>query len=492
MPVAATTDPTHTQSPTSRPQRRLLTAGPDQLITAAPKRGVCSPISASRVSTMSAEPVRLTSPTTVTVADKAKNPKPDNLAGQLDEELSQAASATKPGLTPRPAAVVREGRIEDQISGPAGTISSLTSTWTNDLHTLATSSTHPRNPAPVDCQPHHFLDPLEPVMGVPGLRQTARLLVAAAVVVAITLAGVVPASAAPPQARAWAQLQRDLDGAVEQAAAAGVTMSVTVVGLANRYGCQTLRAGADERLKAASVIKLAILAQLMNRVDKGTLSLDTVVTIPAGSSNIVGGSGTLRNRQFPLDISIRELMELMVQVSDNTATNVLIDVAGGFDAVNAYIRGLGFNDLYLGRKMIHPAVPPLQENYITASEVTRLLVMIWNGEILSRESSDHIISLMKGQLVNTKYGAVIPREHLANKTGELDDVSHDSGYITLPGREVALTTTTAFTGIPRSEADKFVQQTATIVYEFTKQELPGDQGKRPAHSYTTGKPSCER
>jgi beta-lactamase class A len=111
------------------------------------------------------------------------------------------------------------------------------------------------------------------------------------------------------------------------------------------------------------------------------------------------------------------------------------------------------------------------------------------ARVLSRKSSDHIISLMKGQLVNTKYGAVIPREHLANKTGELADVSHDSGYITLPGREVALTTTTAFTGIPRSEADKFVQQTATIVYEFTKRELPGDRGKRPAHSYTTGKSS---
>lgn len=328
-------------------------------------------------------------------------------------------------------------------------------------------------------------------MRIPGLGRTARLFAATVAGAVITLAAAMPASAAPPQARAWAELQQDLDVAVQQAAAAGVTMSVAVTSLSDRYGCRTLRAGADQRLKAASIIKLALLAELMNRVDKGTLSLDTQVTIPAGSSNIVGGSGTLRNRQFPLDISIRELMELMVQVSDNTATNVLIDVAGGFTTVNAYTRALGFEDLQLGRKMIHPAVPPLQENYITASEVTRLLVMIWNGRLLSRESSDHIISLMKGQLVNTKYGAVIPREHLANKTGELADVSHDSGFITLPGREVALTTTTAFTGIPRSEADRFVQKTASIVYEFTQQALPGDQGNRPAVSYATGKATCE-
>ena len=260
-------------------------------------------------------------------------------------------------------------------------------------------------------------------------------------------------------------------------------MSVTVKDLSGSYHDAVVRAGGNETVKAASVIKLPLLALLMDQVDDGLLSLDTLVTIPTGSSNIVGGAGTLRDRTFPLDISIGELMELMIQVSDNTATNVLIDVAGGFDAVNAYIDGLGFETLYLGRKMIHPAVPPPQENYIDANEVTELLTMLWEGSTLSRESSDHIIDLMKGQPVNTKYGAVIPGEHLANKTGELGDVSHDSGYILLDGREVALATTTAFTDIPRSEANVFVQRSATIVYELLHEPLPGWQGKRPPHSY---------
>ncbi len=89
---------------------------------------------------------------------------------------------------------------------------------------------------------------------------------------------------------------------------------------------------------------------------------------------------------------------------------------------------------------------------------------------------------MRGQ-VNTKYGAGIPREHLANKTGELADVSHDSGVITLPGREIALSTTTASTGLPRSQADAYVQQSATIAYQFAQQSLPVDRGKRPPGSY---------
>ena len=112
------------------------------------------------------------------------------------------------------------------------------------------------------------------------------------------------------------------------------------------------------------------------------------VTIPAGDANIVGGSGTLRNRRFPLRITLRELAELMVQVSDNTATNVLIDQVGGFAAVNAYLRRAGFAQLHLGRKMLQPAAPPKRENYITAGQVTALLAAIWNGTILGRGASN--------------------------------------------------------------------------------------------------------
>ncbi len=284
------------------------------------------------------------------------------------------------------------------------------------------------------------------------------------------LAGAGSASAEPLQT--WDGLKSRLDAVVADAAESGVTLSVAVTDLAGGFGGATVTAGEDEQVKAASIIKLPLLAALMADVDAGELDLDQAVTIPAGDPNIVGGSGTLKDGQFPLDITVAELMELMVQVSDNTATNVLIDLAGGFGAVNDYVAALGFEDLYLGRKMIHPASPPLQENYISAEEVTELVTMLWEGEVLSAESSEHIIDLMRGQLVDTKFGAVIPRVHLANKTGELADVSHDSGIVLLPGRELAITTTTSFTDLPREEADVFVQETARVVYDVAR--LTGD------------------
>jgi beta-lactamase class A len=314
-----------------------------------------------------------------------------------------------------------------------------------------------------------------------------RTIIAAAAAGTFLVAGTTAATAAPPEERRWQELQTELDAVVDDAADAGIILSVAVTDLSGRYCGASLEAGGDERVKAASVIKLALLATLMDKVDRGGLDLGTFVHIPAGSSNIVGGSGTLRNREFPLDISVDELMRLMVQVSDNTATNVLIDVAGGFDVVNTFMAGHGYKSLWLGRKMIHPASPPLRENYITASEITELIVELWHGTLVSRKSSDYILDLMRGQLVNTKYGAVIPREHLANKTGELADVSHDSGVITLPGRELALTTTTSYTALPQTQVNRYVQETARISYEFSQTPIPGDQGKRADISHCHGR-----
>ena len=304
-------------------------------------------------------------------------------------------------------------------------------------------------------------------------RTTARVSFGAAILAGALTLGFVPAASAAPADDAWAALTSQLEALIDEAEADGVRMGVTVEDLSGTYEGAIASVGSQERYKAASVIKLPLLALLMDYADEGTLSLDEMIRIEAGDSNIVGGSGTLRDRAFPLDISVRELMELMVQVSDNTATNVLIDRAGGFDAVNAYIAGLGFDDMWLGRKMIHPASPPLQENWLNSDEVTALISMLYRHEILSAASSDHIIDLMKGQLVNTKFGAVVPRAVLANKTGELGDVSHDSGLILIPGREVSLAATTAFSSTrPRTEVDLYVQRAATIVYEFLQQPLP--------------------
>src|SRR5262249_37732595 len=90
----------------------------------------------------------------------------------------------------------------------------------------------------------------------------------------------------------WDQLSADLSGVVTSAAAAGITMSISVTDL-SRASCRAgLVLGNDKRVEAASLIKLGILVVLMDKIDRGQLKLGQLVHVAAGSDDIVGGTGT--------------------------------------------------------------------------------------------------------------------------------------------------------------------------------------------------------
>jgi beta-lactamase class A len=319
-------------------------------------------------------------------------------------------------------------------------------------------------------------------LGTPQRRHTinnraARGVLTATTVVAVGL-GAAGTAVADPQGstgstavgslptRNTDDLRAQLTALIDEAGRDGITMSASVKPMDGHATGQQLNVGTGDRYKSASVIKLTILATLLHQVDEGKASLATTVTLNGDEDNIVAGSGELRNRDFPLQISVAELAKLMIQVSDNSATNVLIDQVGGFSVVNDYMASLGYRSFHLGRKMIHPADPPEGENYLTAAEVTDLLARVSEGGILSQFSRDFYIGLMRGQTVDTKFGAVIPRIFLANKTGEIGDASHDSGYILIPGRQLAVAVTTSFEdGRPEADADAYVQRAGTLVYD---------------------------
>ena len=280
-----------------------------------------------------------------------------------------------------------------------------------------------------------------------------------------------------------ADLQSTLDHLVTEAEAQHVKVGVTVQDLSGTYGDAVLTAGAhDAPFRAASTIKLGLTASLMHQVDQGKLSLDTPITIQ--QSDLVGGSGTIQNDPtiLPKAFTLSQLIELMITVSDNIATNRLIDVAGGFDAVNAYTQSIGLQDsgFHLGRKMILPHTAE-QENWISSDEDAKLLTKIYQAAeagsttpgIISQQSAQQVIAWMRAQKVNTKFGAVVPREVLANKTGENTDVSHDTGYILVPGKEVAISVMTSFDpgeftdwNTAFDTANTQVQQVAKAVYDY--------------------------
>jgi beta-lactamase class A len=271
-------------------------------------------------------------------------------------------------------------------------------------------------------------------------------------------------------------LKARLEQLVAESARRHVTLGISVRGLTAPREERALDIGETGLFKAASTVKVALAALVVKGVDGGTWTLDTEVGVRA--EDVVGGNGTLQHeppQTYPRTITLDRLTRLMITVSDNTATNVLLDLGGGPPAVNRFVHGLGLSDegFHFGRKMMLPHKPQ-QENRVRPAALTELLVQIHDASFFSKAAAAQIIAWMRRQEVDTKFRAVIPADDLAHKTGELDDVSHDIGYLLVPGRETALSVLTSFDpadfapGQGSVIAERQVQKVATAVYDHLR------------------------
>ncbi len=183
----------------------------------------------------------------------------------------------------------------------------------------------------------------------------------------------------------------------------------------------------------ASAIKLPILVELLRQVETGEQNLDEVVTLAA--SDIVLGSGVLQQlTPGKVSLSLRDVATLMVTVSDNTATNMIIDRVG-MAKVGAEMARLGLSSTKLQRKMQdRTAWEENRENLSTPDEQARLLELLLEGEILSaksREEIDRILTIPKPGQLRT----LLPDgTKIAHKTGTLSGVVVDVGIVYLKDR----------------------------------------------------------
>jgi beta-lactamase class A len=143
-------------------------------------------------------------------------------------------------------------------------------------------------------------------------------------------------------------------------------------------------------------------------------------------------------------ITLRDLATMMVAVSDNSATNVLIDRVG-MDNVNAFLSKQGLRDTRLRRKMMDlKAAGEGRENVSTPSEMLDLLQALYRGEILDQEMTADFFKVL-----STHKESFIPRHlpddlKIANKPGELEGVRNDSGVIFLNKRPYILCVMTTY------------------------------------------------
>ena len=183
----------------------------------------------------------------------------------------------------------------------------------------------------------------------------------------------------------------------------------------------------DIPLVAASVIKLLILVEAFRQARAGLISMDETFSIRPEQK--MPSCGALTYLHDGLTVTLRDLCVLMIILSDNTATNILINRLGIGD-VNAAMRELGFEKTTLRRLLFDAeAASRGLENTITAEEMGRLLEMLYRGECVSSEADAEMLSILRDQRLNGKIPFFLSDYEIANKTGEDDGITHDVGIV---------------------------------------------------------------
>ena len=186
------------------------------------------------------------------------------------------------------------------------------------------------------------------------------------------------------QAAPWPGLSQTLAPLIDKAEAEGVRMSIGVADLTGGSAdVKRVLLGSTNSYPPASTVKMLLVAALMEQVDNGQLALTDTALVEA--DDVVGGFGVIQNEPTPQEVPIERLAQLMITISDNTATNVLVDVVG-YDAMAELAARLDLPDLQFARKMFGTPNPPKVENYITAADTIVLLQAIYAGSFLSDSS----------------------------------------------------------------------------------------------------------
>ncbi len=207
---------------------------------------------------------------------------------------------------------------------------------------------------------------------------------------------------------------------------------------------------ADHLYPTASVIKLTVLVEVFAQVHEGRLTLDD--RIEMRSSDLVLGSGVLRDLKAGLQPTVHDLATLMVIVSDNVATNMLIDAVGGVDAVNKRIQGdYGLRDIHLHNRIdfekIGDDVRRLAESTPTA--MMELVAKVHKGQVVSSDACRQMLAIMRRQqyldqvpryLAYNPYLEELQMPHdltVACKTGFFPGARVDAGVIDTPKASIA-------------------------------------------------------
>lgn len=283
-------------------------------------------------------------------------------------------------------------------------------------------------------------------------------------------------------------------------------------GLAGRIGvaAQDIGSGVritvngDESFVMASTYKVAIATTLLDRVDKGELTLSELVDI-SQDMMVAGDNAIALNFVHPgIKLSVANLIEPMITESDNTATDACIKLAGGPEAVTKKVRSIGITELRVDRYTSEilrdfyglpgkayasvlaqalakdPTLAAKQpdrnlefekepRDHSTPNAMLELLLAIDSGKVLSSKSREFLLATMSRTRTGPgRLRGLLPKgTPVAHKTGTIGGVANDVGFVTLPdGRRFAIAVFTKSSTTSEADRDRAIAEVTRTLYDF--------------------------
>src|SRR5689334_21718030 len=240
----------------------------------------------------------------------------------------------------------------------------------------------------------------------------------------------------------------------------------------------------DSKVRTASTIKLPILCALESQVAAGAVKWDERIVLKPEDK--VSGSGVLGSLADGTDLTVRIIATLMIIVSDNTATNLILNRISA-DAVNDYLDTIGITTTRSNRKVRGDGTKlaaaegwskagrlPEDERYglgvATPREMVKILEMLHQGKIVSPDASKDILGILEKQQFKTGIGRHMPDEvKVASKSGSLDALRSDVGIAYTKGGPIALAITVDGMPVtdysPDNVGEKLIWEVAHVVTE---------------------------
>ena len=182
-------------------------------------------------------------------------------------------------------------------------------------------------------------------------------------------------------------------------------------------------------LVAASVIKIPIMVEAFRQFESG--ELNPLATYRIKPEDKMPSCGALNRMHDGLEVTLRDLVELMIVLSDNSATNILIDRLG-IARVNATLEAEGLRVKRLRRKLFDKAgMEAGLSNHVCAREIGLLLERMYAGTLVSPQASAEMLEILRNQKLNGKMPFFLKPRGIAcaHKTGEDDGITHDVGVV---------------------------------------------------------------